>query len=73
MSKSTLSNSTHHNGYRPRILNTPAHNICNHRRWAKHDFSTTVKSKYRGQQIQEDIFGFLLIIWSQVLTIVFVF
>ena len=40
---------------------------CNYRRWAKHDFSTIVKSEYRGNQIQEDIFRFILIIWSQAL------
>ena len=40
---------------------------CKYRRGAKHDFSTIVKSKYRGNQIQEDIFRFFLIIWSQAL------
>ena len=29
--------------------------------------STIVMSEYRGNQIQEDIFRFLLIIWSQAL------
>ena len=49
-------------------LNTPALNIeCSYRRWAKHDFSTIVKSKYRGNQIQEDLLRFLLTIWSQAL------
>ena len=74
MSNSTLSNSTHRSGYRLGFW-IRQHIIfeCNHRRWAKHDFSTIVKSKYWGHQMQEEIFGFLLIIWSQVLTIVFVF
>ena len=49
---------------------------CNYWRWAKHDFSTIVKSKYRGNQILEDIFRFLLIICvsgHRHLPIVFVF
>ena len=49
---------------------------CNYRRWTKHDFSTIVRSKYRGNQILGDIFRFLLIICvsgHRRLPIVFVF
>ena len=64
----TLSNSTHRSGYRVGFW-IRQHLIfeCNYRRWAKHDFSTIVQSEYRGNQIQEDIFRFLLIIRSQAL------
>ena len=64
----TLSNSTHRSGYRVGFW-IRQHLIfeCNYRRWAKHDFSTIVQSEYRENQIQEDIFRFLLIIWSQAL------
>ena len=61
-------NSTYRSGYRVGFW-IRQHLVfeCNCRRWAKHDFSTIVKSEYRGNQIQEDIFRFLLIIWSQAL------
>ena len=64
----TLSNSTHRSGYRVGFwIRQLLIFECNCRRWAKHDFSTIVKSEYRGNQIQEGIFRFLLIIWSQAL------